>query len=128
MKIHCLIALTLSLSVAGAAHAAGDAVKGAVVFKKCMACHTVEAGKNRVGPSLAGIVGRKTASIAGFKYSKAMVAFGASGKVWDEATLTTYLPAPRDLVKGTTMAFAGLKKPEDVANLIAYLTNPAAAK
>ena len=128
MKIQCLTALALSLSLAGFAHAAGDAAKGAIVFKKCQVCHTVEAGKNKIGPSLAGIVGRKTASIEGFKYSKAMLAFGAGGKVWDEPTLAAYLPAPRDLVKGTSMAFAGLKKPDDVANIIAFLKDPAAAK
>jgi cytochrome c len=128
MKIRCLIALTLSLSLAGVAQAAGDAAKGAIVFKKCQACHTVDVGKNKIGPSLAGVVGRKAASIKDFRYSEAMLAFGAGGKVWDEATLAAYLPAPRDVVAGTSMAFAGLRKPDDVANIIAFLKNPAAAQ
>jgi cytochrome c len=125
----CLIGFGLAIfSIASAAHADDDAVKGKVVFRKCQSCHTVNEGQNRVGPTLFGIVGRKTASIEGFRYSKAMIAYGASGKVWDDATLAAYLPAPRDAVPGTSMAFAGLKKPEDVANLIAYLKDPAAAE
>jgi cytochrome c len=125
----CLIGFGLAISsLASAAHADGDAAKGAVVFRKCQSCHTINEGQNRVGPSLFGIVERPTASIEGFRYSKAMAAYGASGKVWDEATLAGYLPAPRDAVPGTSMAFAGLKKPEDIANIIAYLKNPAAAK
>ena len=112
---------------ATAAHADGDAKLGAAVFKKCMACHNIDNDKSKVGPSLMGVVGRPVASVAGFKYSDAMIAFGA-GKVWDEATLASYLPDPKGLVKGTKMAFPGLKKPEDVANIIAYLKDPAAAK
>ena len=67
------------------------------------------------------------ATAENFKYSQAMKDFGA-GKVWDEATLTTYLAAPSAMVKGTTMAFAGLKKPEDIADVIEYLEHPPAAK
>lgn len=122
-----LVLLSAALvATAGLAQAA-DAKKGATVFKKCAACHTATEAKNKVGPSLQGVVGRPVATVEGFKYSKAMKDFGA-GKTWDEALLTSYLPAPRDLVKGTTMAFAGLKKPEDIADLIAYLKDPAAAK
>lgn len=121
-----LLAAALSLPT-GSAFAEGDAKLGAVVFKKCMACHTAEEAKNKVGPSLMGIVGRPVATVEGFKYSPAMIEFG-KGKVWDEATLASYLPAPAQMVKGTKMAFAGLKKPEDIANLIAYLKDPAAAK
>lgn len=123
---HCLILLSAAL-VAVAGHAqAGDAKKGAIVFKKCAACHTATEAKNRVGPTLQGVVGRPVATVEGYKYSAAMTGFGA-GKVWDEALLTTYLAAPRATVKGTIMAFAGLKKPEDVADLIAYLKDPSAA-
>lgn len=124
---HCLVVLTAALvATAGIAHA-GDAKKGAGVFKKCQACHTATEAKNRVGPSLMGVVGRPVATVEGFKYSKAMKEFG-TGKTWDEALLTTYLAAPRDTVKGTTMAFPGLKKAEDVADVIAYLKDPSAAK
>ncbi len=122
-----LIAASLALP-ASSAFADGDAKLGATVFKKCAACHTATEAKNKVGPSLMGVVGRPVASIQGFKYSAAMKAFGADGKVWDEATLTTYLAKPRDIVKGTNMGFAGLKKPDEIANIIAYLKDPAAAK
>lgn len=124
---HCLILLAATLaSIAGSAAQAADAAHGAVVFKKCMACHTATAPTNRVGPSLQGLIGRPVASAEGYNYSDAMKDFGA-GKVWDEATLTTYLAAPRAVVKGTRMAFPGLKTPEDIADVIAYLKDPAAA-
>jgi cytochrome c len=126
MRLSSIAAAAALAALATVAHA-GDAKKGAVVFKKCAACHTATEAKNKVGPSLQGVIGRQVATVEKFKYSKAMKDFGA-GKVWDEALLASYLPAPKDLVKGTTMAFAGLKKPEDVADLIAYLKDPAAAK
>ena len=106
--------------------AAADAVAGKKTFRLCAACHTLDA-KNRVGPHLADLVGRPVASVEGFKYSKAMVAFAEDGKTWDEEHLTEYLASPRTVVKGTSMAFAGIKKPEDIANLIEFLTDPDAA-
>lgn len=114
-------ALALALiGAAGLAHADGDAAAGEKVFNKCKACHKVEAGKNGVGPSLHGIVGRPVGSVDGFKYSDAMMAWGA-GKTWDEATLETYIKDPKGVVKGTKMAFAGLKKADELADVIAYL-------
>jgi cytochrome c len=110
-----------TLLIAGPAFADGDAAKGEKVFMKCKACHDVEKGVNKVGPTLKGIVGRKAASVADYKYSEGMTAKGAEGVVWDEATLTTYLPDPKAFVPKTKMAFAGLKKPEEVADVIAYL-------
>ncbi|HEY9548794.1 MAG TPA: cytochrome c family protein [Kiloniellaceae bacterium] len=107
-------------ALAGPALAAGDAAKGEKVFNKCKACHTVEEGKNKVGPSLYDVIGRAPASVEGFSYSKAMEEF-AAGHVWDEATLSSYLESPRGVVKGTKMAFVGLKKEEDRADVIAYL-------
>ena len=101
--------------------AEGSAEKGEVVFAKCKACHEAEKGVNKVGPTLKGVVGRKAASVEGYKYSEAMTAKGAEGVVWDEANLTTYLADPKAFVPKTKMAFAGLKKPEDVADVIAYL-------
>jgi cytochrome c len=100
----------------------GDAAKGEKVFMACKACHDVEKGVNKVGPTLKGVVGRKTASVDGFKYSDAMKAKGEAGQIWDEATLAAYLPDPKKFVPGTKMAFAGLKKPDQVADVIAYLT------
>lgn len=101
--------------------ALADEEKGETVFAKCKACHDIEKGVNKVGPTLKGVVGRKAASVEGYKYSEAMAAKGAEGLVWDEANLTTYLADPKAFVPKTKMAFAGLKKPEDVADVVAYL-------
>ncbi len=96
----------------------GDAVQGDKIFAKCRACHVVEAGKNRVGPSLHAVVGRTAGSVAGFNYSKANK---GSGVVWTEEVLFTYLEAPQKFMPGTRMAFAGLKQAQDRADVIAYL-------
>lgn len=113
------IAAAISVGALSApAMAAGDAAKGAIVFNQCKACHVVDKGVNRVGPSLHGVVGRKAGTVAGYKYSKANK---ESGLLWTVAQLNTYLEAPQKVVKGTKMAFAGLKKPEDRANVIAFL-------
>lgn len=117
-----LIAGATVLATVAGAHAEGDAAKGEKVFKKCAACHAVGPdAKNKVGPELNGIVGRKVAALEDYKYSKAMAEFGAGDKTWDAETLSSYLHAPRDVVKGTKMAFAGLKKDEEVADVLAYL-------
>ena len=99
----------------------GDAAKGEKVFNKCKACHDVDKGINKVGPTLKGVVGRKIASVADYKYSDDMAAKGAEGGVWDEATLKTYLPDPKAFVPKTKMAFAGLKKEDEVEDVIAFL-------
>ncbi len=96
----------------------GDAAKGEKIFGQCRACHVAEEGVNRVGPSLWNVVGRTAGSIEGFKYSPANK---NSGLVWSEEQLFTYLEAPQQTIKGTYMAFAGLKKPQDRADVIAYL-------
>lgn len=120
MKRFASIAAALAVvAAAGAAHA--DAEAGKKVFNKCKACHKVEEGKNGVGPSLHGVVGRPVASLEGYKYSDAMKAFGEGGKVWDEATLTTYLHDPKKAVPGTKMAFAGLKKDEEITDVLDYI-------
>ena len=98
----------------------GDAAAGETVFKKCTACHNVADAKHKVGPSLQGVVGRQPGIAEGFKYSKAMTDFGV-GKVWDDAQLTAYLANPRGVVKGTRMAFAGLKDPKEIADVIAFM-------
>jgi len=110
--------LLIGLLAAGRAQAAGDIENGKVQFKKCAICHDTEAGKNKLGPSLAGIVGRKSASVPGFAYSDAMKKFDHT---WDEATLDTYITDPRKTVPATKMIFAGIKEKKDRDDLIAYL-------
>lgn len=120
------LAVLASLTLMQSALAEGDTDKGKKVFAKCMACHTIEEAKNRVGPHLVNILDRKTASVEDYKYSPAMIKAGEDGMVWDEATLTSYLTAPKGFMPGNKMAFAGLKKPEDIDNLIAYIRSKAA--
>lgn len=100
-----------------------DPAKGQAVFKPCAACHTAEkGGANKVGPNLWGIVNRPVASHEGFSYSAGMREFSQGGQVvWDYEHLSGFLKAPRSYVSGTAMAFAGVKKPEQEADLIAYL-------
>lgn len=105
---------------------AGDAEKGAKVYKKCVSCHMIgDKAKNRVGPQLNGIVGRAIGSIDGYKYSKALVKYAAAEKVWNEENLAAYLESPRKVVKGGRMAFAGLRKQKDRDDIIAYLKQAA---
>lgn len=101
--------------------AKADAAAGEAVFKKCGACHTGEkGGANKVGPNLYGIVGRGIAVHEGFNYSEGIKTFGA-GKTWDYEELASFITKPKAYIKGTAMGFAGLAKPEDRANLLAYL-------
>ena len=99
----------------------GDPVKGKLVFMRCTMCHSVKPGVNQIGPSLAGVVGRKAGSARGFAYSPAMK---GSGRVWTPAALDQYLAAPAKAVPGNKMIFGGLAKPEDRADVVAYLRNP----
>jgi len=96
-----------------------DPVAGAAVFKKCVACHSVDpAGRNGLGPNLRGVVGRAAAKAPGFAYSPAMA---AAKLVWTEQNLSRFLASPRQLVPGTRMTFTGLPDPQDRANIIALL-------
>lgn len=104
---------------ATAQNAAGNAALGRTVFARCAACHAVTPGTNRLGPSLAGVVGRKAGSVSGFNYSPAMK---ASKIVWNARSLDSYLTRPSAAMPGTRMVFAGITAPADRANLIAYLT------
>ncbi len=112
------LVLFLACGVSGTSLAAGDVAKGEKVFRKCKACHVVDKEQNRVGPHLVGVIGRAAGAVDGFKYSKAMKGSGIS---WTEDNLAAYLSDPKGFIKGNRMAFAGLKKEADVANVIAYL-------
>lgn len=96
----------------------GDVAAGQRVFGQCRTCHTVEAGVNRVGPSLKGIVGRAAGTIPNFRYSNANK---NSGITWTEETLFAYLENPREYIPGTYMSFVGLRQPQQRADVIAYL-------
>lgn len=111
-----------AISAAATAQAEGDAAKGEKVFRKCKICHQVGDGaKNMVGPHLNNIVGTQPGTHAeGYEYSPAMVEWG-KGKVWDDATLASFLENPKGVVDGTKMAFVGLKKESERADVIAYL-------
>jgi len=114
LKVSAILAMTTAVPVM-----AGDIDAGEKVFKKCKACHVVDAEKNKTGPHLVNIMGRTAGSLESFKkYSKAMK---ESGIVWSEETLNGYLEKPKAYIKGTKMAFAGLKKEKDRENVIAYL-------
>lgn len=124
MRSIAIILAAIGLGASGAAHAqnalpAGDASAGASVFKRCMACHKVGPdATNGVGPVLNGVAGRPAGVYPGYSYSAANK---NSGLIWDEATLASYLRAPSQVVPGTKMMFPGLKKDQEIANVIAYL-------
>jgi len=99
--------------------AMGDTVSGEKVFKKCAACHSIiKGGKNKIGPALYNVVGRKVGDISDYKYSKALAAYG---KEWTFEELNGFLIKPTKWVKGTKMAYAGLRKEKDRASVIKYL-------
>ena len=99
--------------------ALGSIDHGKMIFKKCAACHSVsKGGSNKIGPALWGVIGRKAGSTNDYKYSKAMNGFG---KIWDFEGMNTFLIKPKDYVKGTKMAYAGLKNEKDRASVILYL-------
>lgn len=100
---------------------AQDVDAGKRVFARCAACHHVETAMNKLGPHLQGVVGRTAGGLEGYSYSKAMTDAGAAGIVWDEATLGEYLTNPKASVPGTKMAFAGLRRPEEIRDVIAYI-------
>ena len=114
----CLMTGIALLATTGLA-CAQDVAAGEIQFKKCAPCHDVgEKAKNKVGPVLNGLDGRKSGTIPNFKYSEAMQ---KADKTWDAPTLDTYIANPRGEVPGSKMIFAGVKDAGDRANLIAYL-------
>ena len=101
--------------------ALGDIAHGEKVFKKCSACHMIASdGKNMIGPNLWGVIGRLAGSIDDYKYSKAMIAYG---KEWTYEEMNSYLIKPQAYIKGTKMAFAGLRKEKDRASVILYMNS-----
>ena len=96
-----------------------NAADGAKIFKKCLSCHSIEKGKpNKIGPNIFGVLNRKAGSVSGYKYSKAMLAYG---KIWSFEEMNGFLTKPKDWIKGTKMSFAGLKKAKDRAAVILYI-------
>ena len=123
MKIAVQLAVAAAIaSLSTTAMAEGDAAKGENVFKKCKICHQVgEGAKNQVGPQLNGVIGRKAGSLPDFNYSPAMKEAGEKGLVWSEETIAKYSENPKDFVPKNKMAFVGLKKEDERADVIAYL-------
>ena len=111
-----MIIIILTVSIANTA----DPVKGKKVFKKCVACHSLQEGKNKIGPSLYNLLGRKAGSVDGYKYSKAMK---NSDVVWDEESLDKFLTKPRKFIPKTKMSFRGIKKKSLRDDLISFFKN-----
>lgn len=110
---------TLALAASGGAGFAQDLAAGATAYKKCAACHDVgETAKNKVGPILNGLEGRKSGTIPGYNYTDANKNSGIS---WDQATFLEYIKDPKAKIPGTKMVFAGIKNEKEAANLWAFL-------
>jgi cytochrome c len=117
------VSIELAIQDASGATLSGDPERGERVFAQCQSCHSIDAGVNRTGPSLHGIIGRVAGSVEGFRYSDAN---RNSGITWSEQELFDYLENPRARVPGTTMAFAGIRNAQQRADLIAHLKHESA--
>ena len=118
MRFHLLVAVVAALLGASPA-SAQDAAAGEKVFARCRACHQVgETAKNAVGPKLNGLFGRKAGSVEGFNYSTANK---DSGVTWDEQSFTAYIEDPRKFMPGNRMAYPGVKNPDEIGSLVAFL-------
>ena len=117
------VLLLCALFTQQSAQAGGDPARGEEIYRRCMACHSIE--HDLVGPHHAGLFGRKAGSLPGYDYSPAM---RAAGWIWDAATLDRFLANPRGVVPGTKMGFAGVQDPDERADLIAYLQRATAKK
>jgi len=98
-----------------------DVARGEQLFRQCRVCHETAPGQVKIGPSLAGIVGRRPGSVPAFGYSQDMINYGASGTIWNPQNLDLFLTRPRSLIAGTKMVFQGFRKPWDREDVIAYL-------
>jgi cytochrome c len=117
MRVALFVAAAFGAVALGAANAAAaDAARGADVYTRCLACHSL--ASDRVGPHHCGLIGRKAGSVPGFTYSEAMK---KSKLTWDEKTLDRFLQNPAKMVPGTSMTYAGVPEAKDRADLIAYL-------
>jgi cytochrome c len=128
MKLASAAAIALGFAVlcmGAPAYSAGDPAAGQKVFNKCKTCHEVDQPKNKVGPNLVGIIGRKAGSVADFKYSDAMK---NSGVTWDDKTIAQYMKEPKSFIPGNKMTFAGLKSDQEIEDLLAYLKQASAPK
>jgi cytochrome c len=118
MAERLLVAASLFAATSMPACAGGNAIAGASVFRQCAACHNADSTATKIGPGLKGLFGRKAGSVDGFPYSDAM---RASGLTWDEANLRAYLTNPKAKVPGNRMPFGGVKDPQKLEDLLAYL-------
>jgi cytochrome c len=112
------ITILLPSALVAYAQSAGDAQRGAQVFAQCKVCHSLEAGKNMLGPSLHGLLGRKAGSVPGYAYSPAMK---NANVTWDDDTLSKYLADPKAFIPGDKMVYPGVKDPSKLGDLLAYL-------
>ncbi|HVI87270.1 MAG TPA: cytochrome c family protein [Dongiaceae bacterium] len=110
----CLIGLATVFALAP-----GDPVRGEQIYQRCFACHAID--RDRTGPRHAGLFGRAAGSVPNFPYSAAMKKAGVSGLVWNDETLNAFLESPTTYIPGTRMGYAGIKDPQERADLIAYL-------
>lgn len=125
--VRTAIAIVALVAGTGGAFAQGDAVRGEAKFtERCSVCHSIGDGAAKNAPTLNNIIGRPAASIEGFSYSDGMIEAAQAGVVWDVDTLTKFITKPRSVVNGSNMSFTGLRNPDDVADVIAYLATFAA--
>ncbi len=122
MKGTLHLAIWIAVTASATPTWAQDASQGALVFNQCRACHAIGPGaRNKAGPKVNGIVGRKAASVAGFNYSKAMKEAAAKGLTWNDQSLSAYLESPDTFMPNGVMAFGGVKNEGDLKNLIGFL-------
>jgi cytochrome c len=119
MRVKILVAAAMSIGVGAGTASAQDAASGANVFHQCQVCHSIGTGaQNKIGPELNGLDGRHSGTAANFNYSDANK---NSGIVWNETTFKQYIANPRAMIPGTKMPFAGLKDPQQINDLWAYI-------